>query len=142
MVCSGSLISSKTVITGAVCVSIDRNTLIPKRKVKLLFGSVDLKRLSGTEALRIVDNIISHLDYQNHPMINNDIALIIIKGALQFSDTISPVCLFESSITREDVGKTFIVLGFKSDHTDTITDFRYLNNAPMTVITYQSKSMH
>ena len=133
--CGGSLISSKAVVTAAHCVVYKKDQIIEKERLKLLFGSVDLKVLKATEALREVEELIIHSDYRPKPIEQYDIALIIIKGILQFSGTISPICLYESQTPIEnDPDHEFAILGFGYTEENTHFPSRYLKHGEMTLI--------
>ena len=129
------MISSKAVVTAAHCIINSSKKLREKSDYKLLFGATDLKNLKGTEAVRDVEEMIKHPDYDNEGVMLEDIALIIIKGNLQFSSKISPICLFKSHapITNQ-VDKQFTVLGFGSDANSDVSS-QYLKHGQMTIIT-------
>ena len=134
-ICGGSLISSKAIVTAAHCIVNSLNELRDKSNYKLLFGAVDLKNLQGTEAIRDVEKMIKHPDFDNEGVMLEDIALIIIKGNLQFTDKISPICLFQSHtpITNQ-VDQRYSVLGFGSD-ANSFNPSQYLKHGQMTIIT-------
>ena len=91
------MISSKAVITVAVCVvEPEKHELINEIDLDLLFGAVSLKTLSGKELVREAEKLFKHPNFQLTSTVENDnIALIIVKGNLQFSNAIAPICLFD-----------------------------------------------
>lgn len=110
------MVSSKAVVTAAHCVVNQQNQLMDKENFRLLFGSVDITNLTGNEALREVAGISMHPGYKRTPILEEDIAIMIVKGQLQFSDTISPICLLATQTPLvENLSKTFYVLGFGSN---------------------------
>lgn len=131
------MISSKAVLSAGHCVVNDNKQLIDKESFRVLFGAVDLKSLTGTEAMREVAEIIKHPDYQHDMILKQDIALIIIKSNLQFTPTIRPICLFESQTPiANHVTERFTVLGFGSN-SNSREPSRYLNYGQMSVISRQ-----
>lgn len=105
--CGGSLIASYIAVTVAHCVQ-----NIPLENIKLLIGAVNLKSLSGTEALRGVEKIVVHPDFQIVPGTKGDIALIKIKGHVQFSETIRHICIFRITTSTPDDAITFYNVAF------------------------------
>lgn len=136
--CGGSLVSQKTVVTAGHCVVRDNQQAYPSDDFRLLFGVVDLKSLSGAEAVREVAEVIKHPDYEYEKILKQDIAMMIIKGNLQFSPSIRPICLFDfQTPIQNHVNQKATVLGFGS--TENSKDpSRYLNFGQMTVISRQS----
>jgi hypothetical protein len=131
------LISQKTVITAAHCVVDDNAKVFKSDDFRLLFGSVDLKTLSGDEALREVSEIMSHPDYERNTVIKQDIALMIIKGNLQFSPTIRPICLYEKIMPISNIlNQKATVLGFGSNDVSREPS-RNLNHGQMSIISRQ-----
>lgn len=129
------MISSKSVVTAAHCVVTETHRLIEKESIKLLFGSVDLKVLTGTAALRDVEKLTKHPDYRPKPIEQYDIALIVIKGILQFSETISPICLYESQTPIEkDIDHEYTILGFGYTEENNHLPSRYLKRGQMIIM--------
>lgn len=131
------MISPQAVLTAGHCVVTDYKKLVDIESIRLLFGAVDLQALTGTEALREVAQIILHPDYHHEMILRQDIALIIIRGNLQFTPTIRPLCLFDSQtpITNH-VAERFTVLGFGSS-VDSREPSRQLNYGQMSIISRQ-----
>lgn len=132
------MITSKAVVTAGHCVvANDNKQLIDRDSFRLLFGAADLKTLTGKEAVREVEEIITHPDYQHDMILKQDIALMVIKGNLQFTTTISPICLFESQTPISNhVDERFTVLGFGSS-VNSREPSRYLNYGQMSIISRQ-----
>lgn len=129
--------SSKTVLTACHCVINDNRELYPSSDFLLLLGTVDLKGLSGSEALREVSEIIRHPDYEFDKILKNDIALVNIKGNLQLSATIRPICLFDyQTPIANNVNQSVTILGFGSNEVSKEPN-RYLNFGQMTIISRQ-----
>ena len=92
--------------------------------------------LKGTEALREVEEMFLHPNYDFvKGVLRHDIAMIILKGRLQFSSAIIPICLFESKASVENLfNMKFIVLGFGHDVSGQPS--RYLNYGQMSVMSH------
>lgn len=115
----------------------DNKELLKKEDFRLLFGSVDLKSLSGLEAVREVEDIIKHPDYEYQTILKQDIALMLIQGNLQFTASISPICFFDFQTPINDfVNQRFIVLGYGSSEKSKEPS-RYLNFGQMSIINRQ-----
>lgn len=116
---------------------IENKKLLNKEDFRLLFGTVDLKSLSGQEAVREVAEIIKHPDYEYETILKEDIALMIIQGNLQFTPSISPICLFDFQTPINNfVNQSFIVLGFGSNE-NSKEPSRFLNYGQMSIISRQ-----
>lgn len=107
------MITEKAVLTAAHCVVDEKMKPFDAGRFRVLFGSVNLKILTGREAMREVDEVVSHPDYENDKILKQDIALMTIKSLLQFSSAIRPICLFnEPSSISSLVDQTATVIGF------------------------------
>lgn len=133
--CGGSLLTAKATITAAHCVVNSSQDLLPSDNFRLLFGSVDLLSLSGNEAVRSVEEIYKHPDYEFDRILKSDIAVLRMKGQLQFSQFIKPICLPSSSLPSINtrINEHLIILGFGSS-TETLQPSRYLHYGRMKVI--------
>lgn len=131
------LTASGTVITACHCVVKENRELFPKKDILLLFGAIDLKRLSGAEALREVAEIIKHPDYEFDKILKQDIALIMMKGNLQLSTSIRPICLFDYQTPIANyVNQSVTILGFGSNEVSKAPN-RFLNFGQMSIISRQ-----
>lgn len=106
-------------------------------RFRVLFGSVNLKTLTGREALREVDEIVSHPEYENDKILKQDIALMTIKSLLQFTPAIRPICLSNAQSpisSRVDQRGTVIGFGATTESTRPSLELHY---GQMSVISRQ-----
>ncbi|XP_062130976.1 chymotrypsin-2-like [Drosophila sulfurigaster albostrigata] len=88
-ICGGVIISNRTVLTAAHCISDSIDSL------KIYFGAVDITNIYETGQQRLIvkrKNIIVHSEYDPHKLLN-DIALIRLPAEILFDEYIQPAKL-------------------------------------------------
>jgi len=119
--CGGSIITHKYILTAAHCINIDsRFKLEIVRLGELNLETVPDCETDGKKKIcadphidLAVDKTIPHRSF-NNVTLENDIALVKIKGRISFTDFIQPVCLpFQNDIDYETiVNKKLTVSGW------------------------------
>lgn len=131
------MISQKVVLTAAHCVVNDIGKVYAADRFRFIFGSVDLDALTGKENLREVEKIVRHSDYVNDKILKQDIALMTIKGNLQFSSNVIPICIFQSHTTiTNHINERVTVLGFGANSESRLPSAE-LNYGTMSIISRQ-----
>ncbi|GBL94822.1 Limulus clotting factor C [Araneus ventricosus] len=95
--CSGVLINSNTVLTVAHCVERDRDYILYFGLFRLKFESKD-----GLVEERTSSRIIVHPNF-NRKAFENDIALVIFKPPVRYSERIQPICLPTPASTERNL---------------------------------------
>ncbi|XP_057652166.1 serine protease gd-like isoform X1 [Diorhabda carinulata] len=115
-ICSGSLISSKHIVTAAHCVESDRKKLRPQ-ELLLILGKLNIHKWIPVKGEKIVEpvSITIHPDYESLTS-DADIAVLILDEALQFTKYIRPICLWKGDTDLDYIAGQFgTVVGWGKD---------------------------
>ncbi|XP_052890584.1 serine protease grass-like [Anopheles moucheti] len=102
--CHGTLVSNKYVLTTANCgiaVVTNANTTTQQQATEIILGEHDLsteidcitpRNCSPPTTRRTVEKVIVHENFTRN-FWENDIALLLMNGSIQFDNSIRPICL-------------------------------------------------
>ncbi|KRT83413.1 Trypsin [Oryctes borbonicus] len=119
--CGGTLISAKSVLTAAHCVTILTTTKLADKDMYILYlGITNLSDQGPYFKVRLVQNIIVHNEY-NPARYHNDLAIIDVDP-VEFNDYLRPICLWEGDLEITGlVGKYGTIVGWGIDNSNHTT---------------------
>ncbi|GJQ80661.1 hypothetical protein Trydic_g9245, partial [Trypoxylus dichotomus] len=116
--CGGTLISAKSVLTAAHCVTVLTTTkLRDKDKLILYLGITNLSDQGPYFKVRLVQDMLVHNEY-NPSRYHNDIAIITVEP-VEFNDFLRPICLWEGDLQITGlIGQFGTIVGWGVDNTN------------------------
>uniref|UniRef100_A0A182VR65 Peptidase S1 domain-containing protein n=1 Tax=Anopheles minimus TaxID=112268 RepID=A0A182VR65_9DIPT len=92
--CGATLISRRASITAAHCVTLEKSSKpVDAGSLLLYFGKIDLSKWNGPEEDAQIRAIHIPAQYQ-HERFFNDIAVLVLKEDIKYSNFVRPVCLW------------------------------------------------
>lgn len=115
--CGASLIAKNAIITAAHCIKFESEVML-LNEVVVILGKHNLDDFSETGSqTHYAKEIIKHPDFMtNDASFDADIAIIILKNPVTYSQHIRPLCLWESNVGfKHTAGETGSVVGWGKD---------------------------
>ncbi|XP_063708617.1 serine protease gd-like [Culicoides brevitarsis] len=114
--CGATLVSRNAVITAAHCLKFDSHVM-PVNEIVVILGKHNLDDFSETGSQTVyAKDIILHPDFMSKDTsFDADIAIILLKRHVQYSQYIRPLCIF-SEVTKHHPGEKGTVIGWGKDH--------------------------
>lgn len=85
----------------------------PKGAYLVRLGDFNTETVEDSEREAFIENIYIHEDFRKGQHMNNDIAVVLLKNPVRFSDHIQPICL-PSKDTIYETNKNCTISGWGS----------------------------
>ncbi len=115
--CAGNLISSRTVVTAAHCLRTSERTYQPDEIMLYLGGNNIVDQKEAGSKVAFLKEIIIHSDYMlSDTSYDADIAILIMRRQVEFTEFIRPICLWDGADSLSSIeGQLGTVIGWGRD---------------------------
>ncbi|XP_072394370.1 uncharacterized protein [Diabrotica undecimpunctata] len=132
--CSATLISDIYVLTAAECLKFDKPFQRRAEKILLVMGTNNLDHWNSNGAVtRKARDVHTPLFFDPFWEFDGNIGIILMDRPVQFSNVLSPACLWKDNTDYSLVTKTAIITGFAQE---SLTHILRGKRANMTILNY------
>ncbi|XP_053687032.1 serine protease 53-like [Sabethes cyaneus] len=100
--CGGTLIDQRHILTSAHCVVRSNGYPMAAEAITIHLGQYDLQEQTDQVQIMSVAEVHVHSDFETN---RNDIALLVLKSTVQYSDYVIPICLDRKANSRDEANK-------------------------------------